>query len=82
MPRARKTRNSKPPPTVAPAEARFVTKRQVAALLQVTVRTIEKWISQDLVPGRIQLPGSARVRFERVAIEEWIANGLRVGATV
>ena len=67
-----------PTPTI-PADAALLTKKQVAQMTQVTCRTLEKWVSRGIVPGQTNLPGSNRVRFQRNAVEAWIANGIFVG---
>ena len=52
---------------------RFLTKRQFAALLQVTARTIDRWMSNGELPPEIRLSIGGCVRFRPVALEQWIS---------
>ena len=60
-------------PATIPADATVLTQRQVAALAQVSVKTLQRLDSQNLVPGRIVLGRS--VRYNRAAIETWLGLG-------
>jgi excisionase family DNA binding protein len=61
------------PETVPTATAVYTT-AQVAALLQVDVRTLQRWDAAGKIPGKIRLPGRS-VRFLRDVIDGWIATG-------
>jgi excisionase family DNA binding protein len=60
-------------PATPPDSAKALTKKQVAELLQICVRSLERLIADGAVPGRFLVAGA--VRFRRAAIEEWIAAG-------
>ncbi len=66
--------HSDPLPSTVPAAAVVVTIPQIAELLQVDQRTIERWASARLIPGRLQLPGRS-VRYLRTEVLDWIRNG-------
>ena len=55
-----------------PEHSRTLTQHQVAALLQVDLRTVQRWDAQDLIPGKLALPGRS-VRYDRQAIDKWLA---------
>ena len=57
-----------------PDDALTLTLDQVAKLLQVSRRTLERWDSISRIPGRIALPGRL-VRYSRSAIQRWLADG-------
>ena len=52
----------------------FLTKRQFAALLQVTERTIDRWILAGALPPETKLCIGGSVRFRPVALEDWIRS--------
>jgi len=51
-----------------------LTKRQFAALLQVTERTIDRWLSDGELPPESKLSIGGCVRFRPVALEQWISS--------
>ena len=51
---------------------RFLTKRQFAALLQVTPRTVDRWLLDGELPPETRLTIGGCVRFRPVALEQWI----------
>ena len=53
---------------------RFLTKRQFAALLQVTERTIDRWLLEGALPPETKLCIGGSVRFRPVVLEEWIRS--------
>jgi excisionase family DNA binding protein len=59
-------------PAVIPNGARTLTDPQVAALAQVSVKTLQRWAAQGLIPGRLSLPGRT-VRYDRAAVEAWLS---------
>jgi len=70
------TSEVRPPLTVAqpPSSEVFLTKRQFAALLQVTERTIDRWLSDGELPPESKLSIGGCVRFRPVALEQWISS--------
>jgi predicted DNA-binding transcriptional regulator AlpA len=60
--------------TSIPSAAQAVTKAQVAAMLQVAERSVERLAATGSLPGRLQLPGRA-VRYNRSVVGQWIAAG-------
>src|SRR5262249_42768935 len=57
-------------PETIPVPSAVYTADQVAALLQIERRTLERWTSAGKVPGRLKLPGRA-VRYRRDVIDQW-----------
>jgi excisionase family DNA binding protein len=59
----------------APATAVY-TADQLAELLQVSRRAVERWCAAGRLPpgARLQLPGRT-VRFSRAVIDQWICDG-------
>jgi excisionase family DNA binding protein len=59
-----------------PASTPFLTIADLAAMLRVDRRTVERWASSGRIPtsARVQL-GPRAVRYRREAIEQWIAAG-------
>lgn len=51
----------------------FLTKKQLADLLHVAVRTVCNWEAQGRGPERIKVAGS-RVLYERKAVEDWLES--------
>jgi excisionase family DNA binding protein len=59
----------------APAESSpLLLIAELAGLLRVDRRTVERWASRNIIPGRVQL-GRRLVRYRRVDVEKWIAEG-------
>lgn len=56
----------------------LLTKRQLANLLQVSQRTVDRWLAADRLPPacRVQIAGTVRYRPD--IAQTWIANGCRV----
>jgi len=52
----------------------YLTVDQVAARLQVSQKTIRKWISENRLPGLIRL-GRRCIRFRAVDLEKRLLNG-------
>ncbi|GEM_PF-1077191 len=50
----------------------FLTKRQFAALLQVTERTIDRWLLDGELPPETKLAIGGSVRFRPLVLEQWI----------
>jgi len=53
----------------------LITKRQIAELLQVSTRTIDRWIARGVDIGKVRLP-SGNYRFDRRKLETSISNGI------
>ncbi len=58
------------------SDERFLTKRQFAALFQVTERTIDRWLLDGELPPESKLTIGGCVRFRPAALEEWIKSRL------
>lgn len=54
--------------------ALLLTTDEVAALLKVERRTVERWHSAGKIPGRVQLPGRV-VRWRGADVLAWLAGG-------
>lgn len=54
---------------------RFLTKQQFADLLQVSQRTIDRWLTDGALPPESRLVIGGCVRFRPLALEEWIRSG-------
>lgn len=67
---------SSPPLSASPLRSRerFLTKKQFAALLQVTERTIDRWLLEGALPSESKLRIGGSVRFRPVVLEEWIRS--------
>lgn len=59
-------------PETPNGEGRFLTKKEVAALLHFSVSTIDTWVSQRREIPFIKIGG--RVRFDRRDIEKWVVS--------
>lgn len=71
MPAAKNLTEAIPP---APAAAAFTMRpEQLAELLQVDVRTLQRWHSEGVGPRRLRLPGRS-VRYLRSDVEAWLAS--------
>ncbi|HJT79287.1 MAG TPA: helix-turn-helix domain-containing protein [Gemmataceae bacterium] len=68
-------RQRRPRPSAAPDHSAVITKRQLANQLQTSERSLERMMAKNLIPGVLKLPGGRGVRFNRKAIESWIAEG-------
>ena len=53
---------------------RFLTKPQFAALLQVSERTLDRWLLDGDLPPETRLTIGGCVRFRPVALEQWISS--------
>lgn len=58
----------------SPVVPRLLTTEQLAALLGVHPRTVKRMVAERAVPGIVR-PYGRMVRFDRVAVESWIARG-------
>jgi excisionase family DNA binding protein len=56
-----------------PPGALGVTAEQIAAALQVSLKSVRRLDAERLIPGRFLV--GRRVRFRRVEVEEWIGRG-------
>src|SRR5215471_14451035 len=54
--------------------ALLLTSDELAGLLRVSRRCLERWAAAGRVPGRVQLPGRA-IRWNRRVVLDWIAAG-------
>jgi excisionase family DNA binding protein len=71
---AAKSLKSQPAVTTATANT-LATKREVAAFLRVTPRTVENWLHRGLPHFRL---GSRRTRFKLSDVEAFLAENCRV----
>ncbi len=55
---------------------RLLTKKEVAAIVGVTERTIEIWSEKGRIPAPVKV-GSRLVRWPANIIEQWIAGGMK-----
>ncbi len=65
------------PPLTLPQPPRiesFLTKRQFAALLQVTERTIDRWLLDGELPSESRVSIGGSVRFRPLVLEQWISS--------
>ena len=53
---------------------RFMTKQQFADLLQVSQRTIDRWLTNGDLPPESRLVIGGCVRFRPLALAEWIRS--------
>ncbi len=61
-------------PEAQPLPSAVYTADELAALLKVSRRAVERWAAAGKVPGRLALPGRA-VRYRKDVIDEWIREG-------
>ena len=54
---------------------RLLTKPQLAGLLQVSQRTVDRWLSEDRLPAGLRVEIAGSVRFRQDIAAEWIAIG-------
>ena len=63
----------------APLEARLLRRREVATRLSVSLRTVDNWAREGLLPKR-RLPGRLRAAgFSSVDVEKLIGQGATAG---
>jgi hypothetical protein len=62
-------------PCVAPVQPLLIDMATVAALLQLSLRTVKRRAASGEIPGRCRPCGIRRALFSRVAIEDWVAKG-------
>lgn len=62
----------------APSEPLVLTRDQVAATLQVTPRTLDRWVQLGEIPGPIRVGGSTR--WLREDLESWLRDRKREDA--
>lgn len=60
---------------------KLLTKRQLAALLQVSTRTIDRWLSERRLPDNLRVEISGTVRFRSNVAEHWLSAGCPRGCT-
>lgn len=53
----------------------LLTKPQLAALLQVSTRTIDRWLSEDRLPDDLRVEIAGTVRFRQDIAADWVAAG-------
>lgn len=63
-------------PATVPEGAATYTRPQLAALIQVELRTLERWDAAGKLPAgaRLNLPGRL-CRYSRAIIDQWISEG-------
>jgi excisionase family DNA binding protein len=64
------------PPVAPPTGVLLLDRRQVAALLNVSLSTVNRLVKSGVLPGRITLGN--RVLYHRPTIESWIAAQVEV----
>jgi excisionase family DNA binding protein len=64
---------SKPPQIAVNGDNGLLTVYEVAALLQVSRWTVYHWAAQHRGPPAVRIGN--RVRFERAAFDQWVADG-------
>jgi excisionase family DNA binding protein len=62
-----------PGPSPFPPGALGVTAEQIAAALQVSLKSVRRLDAERLIPGRFLV--GRRVRFKRDLVEKWIGEG-------
>lgn len=58
---------------------RLLTKPQLAALLQVSQRTIDRWLAEDRLPDGLRVEIAGSVRFRPDIAAAWIQAGCPQG---
>jgi predicted DNA-binding transcriptional regulator AlpA len=53
----------------------LLTKRQLAELLQVSQRTVDRWLFENRLPASIKVEISGTVRYRPDVAQQWIADG-------
>jgi predicted DNA-binding transcriptional regulator AlpA len=53
----------------------LLTKRQLAERLQVSQRTVDRWLTEDRLPDGLKVVIHGTVRFRSDIAQEWIAAG-------
>jgi len=53
----------------------LMTKQQVASHLQVSLRTIDRWLADGNLPPEIRVRVGGSVRFNAAAFERWVKSG-------
>ena len=53
----------------------LLTKQQLATLLQVSTRSIDRWLSEDRLPDGLRVEIAGTVRFRSDIADEWVAAG-------
>jgi predicted DNA-binding transcriptional regulator AlpA len=53
----------------------LLTKPQLAKMLQVSTRTIDRWLAEDRLPDDLRVEISGTVRFRQDIAAEWVAAG-------
>ena len=53
----------------------LLTKPQLAKMLQVSTRTIDRWLAEDRLPDDLRVEISGTVRFRHDIAAEWVAAG-------
>lgn len=59
------------------SDAALITIREVGELCHVTVKTIDRWVKNGVLPAPVKLGGGpcAPIRFRKSDIENWLAAG-------
>jgi excisionase family DNA binding protein len=53
----------------------LLTKHQVASHLQVSLRTIDRWVADGNLPPEIKVRVGGSVRFNAAAFKRWVKSG-------
>lgn len=56
-------------------EQSLLTKKQFAELLQVSTRTVDRWLSEDRLPEGLRVEIAGTVRFRQDIAAAWVAAG-------
>ena len=55
--------------------AELLTKPQLAKMLQVSTRTIDRWLAENRLPDDLRVEISGTVRFRQDIAADWVAAG-------
>jgi predicted DNA-binding transcriptional regulator AlpA len=53
----------------------LLTKKQLAQLLQVSQRSVDRWFSENRLPSALRVEISGTVRYRPDIAQQWIADG-------
>jgi len=53
----------------------LLTKTQLAKMLQVSTRSIDRWEAEDRLPDGLRVEISGTVRFRQDIADDWVAAG-------
>lgn len=62
--------------TMSDNEETLLTQQQLAALLGISERTLERWRSEHLGPSFVRLVGRGSVRYRKADVDQWLEDQL------